>query len=142
MKIKFYSSTNYTPQQKTSGSAGYDITSAKDMTIKPNERVIIPTGLYCSIPQGYEIQVRNRSGMSYKKGFLVIPGTIDSDYRGEIGVIAMNITSEDLKIQKDTRIAQMIIAKYESFLFEKVESPLALDKTIRGDQGWGSTGIN
>ena len=140
--IKFFSSTGSVPYKATTGSAGYDLCSSEDITLAPNERIKIPTGLYCEIPAGYEIQIRNRSGMSFKTGLLIIHGTIDSDYRGEIFVIAVNLNKNILNFEKGTRIAQMIIAKYESLDFVPVSSPELLEKTDRGINGFGHTGLN
>lgn len=142
IEVKFFSTSNTKPVRGTSGSAGYDITSSVDMVIPPQSRTKIPTGLYCQLPEQHEIQIRNRSGMSYKKGLLVIPGTVDTDYCGEISVIVFNLTQEDLHITKGMRIAQMIISKYEVLDFKAVSSIEEFDKTDRGSGGFGSTGYN
>jgi dUTP pyrophosphatase len=109
------------------------------ITLKSMERALIPTGLFIALPEGFEAQVRPRSGLALKKGITVLnsPGTIDADYRGEIGVILINLSTEDFIINDGERIAQMIIAKYETAEFNVVEQ---LDETERGDGGYGHTG--
>ena len=130
------------PSYETMLSAGMDIRANMDMsvTLKPLERIIIKTGLYMSLPRGLEAQVRPRSGLAAKKGITVLnsPGTIDADYRGEIGVILINLSKEDFIINDGDRIAQLVIAKYEQIKWKKVT---VLDETERGDGGFGSTGI-
>ncbi len=128
------------PEYKTEESAGMDLSSAQeDITLKPLERKLIKTGLFIELPKGYEAQVRPRSGMALKHGISVLntPGTIDSDYRGEIGVIAVNLSNEEYTIAKGERIAQMVIAKHERAAFVSVE---ALTDSERGAGGFGSTG--
>jgi dUTP pyrophosphatase len=109
------------------------------LVLRPNERLLVGTGLFMQIPQGYELQIRDRSGLSLKKGLKVFnaPGTIDSDYRGEIGVILANLSDGLVKVQLGERIAQGIIAKYEKVNFELA----TLSNTERGDKGFGSTGV-
>ena len=130
------------PSYETMLSAGMDIRANIDIsvTLKPLERIIIKTGLYMSLPRGLEAQVRPRSGLAAKKGITVLnsPGTIDADYRGEIGVILINLSKEDFIINDGDRIAQLVIAKYEQIKWKKVT---VLDETERGDGGFGSTGI-
>lgn len=130
------------PSYETMLSAGMDIRANIDVsvTLKPLERVIIKTGLYMSLPRGLEAQVRPRSGLAAKKGISVLnsPGTIDADYRGEIGVILINLSKEDFVINDGDRIAQLVIAKYEQIKWKKVT---VLDETERGDGGFGSTGV-
>ncbi len=130
------------PSYETVLSAGMDIRANIDIsvTLKPLERIIIKTGLYMSLPRGLEAQVRPRSGLAAKKGITVLnsPGTIDADYRGEIGVILINLSKEDFIINDGDRIAQLVIAKYEQIKWKKVT---VLDETERGDGGFGSTGI-
>ena len=130
------------PSYETMLSAGMDIRANIDVsvTLKPLERVIIKTGLYMSLPRGLEAQVRPRSGLAAKKGITVLnsPGTIDADYRGEIGVILINLSKEDFVINDGDRIAQLVIAKYEQIKWKKVTT---LDETERGDGGFGSTGV-
>ena len=110
------------------------------VTLKPLERRLIPTGLYIALPAGYEAQVRPRSGLALKKGITVLntPGTIDADYRGEIGVVLINLSQEDFVVEDGERIAQMVIARHEQGLFEAVE---VLDETERGEGGYGHTGV-
>jgi dUTP pyrophosphatase len=106
----------------------------------PQERRLIPTGLHISLPVGYEAQVRPRSGLALKKGITVLnsPGTIDADYRGEIGVVLINLSQEDFVVEDGERIAQMVIARHEQADFEAVE---ILDETVRGEGGYGHTGV-
>ncbi|BDW92449.1 deoxyuridine 5'-triphosphate nucleotidohydrolase [Flagellimonas marinaquae] len=109
------------------------------ITLKPLERAIVPTGLFMELPVGYEAQVRPRSGLAAKKGITVLnaPGTIDADYRGNVGVILVNLSNEDFIVENGERIAQMVIAKHERAEWEEVE---ALSETDRGEGGFGSTG--
>ena len=129
------------PTYATNQSAGMDLRANIEapITLKPMERALIPTGLFIALPEGFEAQVRPRSGLALKKGITVLnsPGTIDADYRGEIGVILINLSTEDFIINDGERIAQMIIAKYETAEFNVVEQ---LDETERGDGGYGHTG--
>ncbi len=129
------------PEYKTAESAGMDLSSAEQeaITLKPLERKLIKTGLFIELPKGLEAQVRPRSGMAYKHGISVLnsPGTIDSDYRGEIGVIAVNLSNEEYTIEKGERIAQLVIAKHERAEWVAVET---LEETERGAGGFGSTG--
>ena len=140
--VKVLKTGGYTelPKYETSNSAGLDLRSTKDITLHPYSRTLVPTGLFVSIPEGYEAQVRPRSGLALKKGITVLntPGTIDADYRGEIGVILFNTTADDFIIQKGDRIAQMIINKVEQLNWVVVEE---LDETERGDGGFGHTKI-
>ena len=130
------------PQYETSQSAGMDIRANIDasITLKPLDRVLVKTGLYIALQPGYEAQVRPRSGLAYKKGITVLnsPGTIDADYRGEIGVILVNLSSENFVVEDGERIAQLVIAKYEQVTLEEVD---VLDETKRGTSGFGSTGV-
>ena len=130
------------PQYATSQSAGMDLRANLDeaITLNPLERRLIPTGLHISLPAGYEAQVRPRSGLALKKGITVLnsPGTIDADYRGEIGVVLINLSQEDFVVEDGERIAQMVIAKHEQADFEAVEF---LDETVRGEGGYGHTGV-
>ena len=129
------------PQYKTAGAAGADICAflSEPVIIKKGCRAMIPTGLFFSIPQGYEVQVRPRSGLAAKNGITVLnsPGTIDSDYRGEIKVILVNLGDDDFVVRNGERIAQIVIAPVTVGFFERVES---LDATERGAGGFGSTG--
>lgn len=129
------------PAYATPQSAGMDLRANIDaaITLKPMERKLIPTGLFMALPEGYEAQVRPRSGLALKHGITVLnsPGTIDADYRGEVGVILMNLSQEDFIINDGERIAQMVIARHETADFEQVE---VLDDTERGEGGYGHTG--
>lgn len=130
------------PDYETLLSAGMDLRAVLDapITIGSLDRVLIKTGLFIALPKGYEAQIRPRSGLAYKKGITVLnaPGTIDADYRGEIGVILVNLSKEDFKIENGDRIAQMVISKYERVHFKEVE---VLSETERGSGGFGSTGV-
>lgn len=134
-------STNDLPQYETVGSAGMDLRANLEapITLQSLERKLIPTGLFIELPMGYEAQIRPRSGLSYKKGLSLpnTPGTIDSDYRGELKVIMINLSPEPQTIKHGERIAQMVIAKYEQVTLEEVTS---LSDTKRGAGGFGSTG--
>lgn len=127
------------PQYQTSGAAGMDVTSVKKIVIHPGERALVPTGLSFEIPADYEIQVRPRSGLAFKHGITVLnsPGTIDSDYRGELGVILMNSGKDDFNIEVGDRIAQIVLCPVVKMEFKIVES---LTDTNRGSGGFGSTG--
>lgn len=130
------------PAYATELSAGMDLRANIDesITLNPMERRIIPTGLYMALPQGYEAQVRPRSGLAFKHGITVLnsPGTIDADYRGEIGVLLVNLSNEPFVITEGERIAQMVIARHEQGQFEVVDE---LDQTERGEGGYGHTGV-
>lgn len=130
------------PEYATPLSAGMDLRANIDAPIllKPLQRALIPTGLYIALPEGYEAQIRPRSGLAIKKGISIVnaPGTIDADYRGEIGIILINLSNEDFIVEDGERIAQMVIARYEHIKFEKVDT---LDETERGSGGFGHTGI-
>jgi dUTP pyrophosphatase len=132
------------PEYKTSGSAGFDISAnlskvSEILYLKPGEIVKVPTGLKVAIPEGYEIQIRPRSGLSLQ-GIIIVnsPGTIDSDYRGEISIILYNIGNETFQIKDKQRIAQGVLAKYEKAQFKVVD---ILNDTTRGEGGFGSTGV-
>lgn len=129
------------PAYATPQSAGMDIRANIDeaVTLKPLERHLFPTGLYMALPEGYEAQVRPRSGLALKHGITVLntPGTIDADYRGEIGVVLVNLSNEDFVVNPGERIAQIIIARYEQAELEVVAE---LDETERGTGGYGHTG--
>lgn len=130
------------PSYATGLSAGMDIRANlnESIVLKPLERRLIPTALFIALPAGYEAQVRPRSGLAFKKGITVLnsPGTIDADYRGEIGVILINLSNEDFIVEDGERIAQLIIAKHETAQWLQVE---VLSETSRGEGGFGSTGI-
>ena len=130
------------PQYATEQSAGMDLRANLDapVTLKPLERRLIPTGLHIALPVGFEAQVRPRSGLALMKGITVLntPGTIDADYRGEIGVVLINLSQEDFVVNDGERIAQMVIARHEKADFIEVE---VLDETERGEGGYGHTGV-
>ena len=142
MQVKIINkSTHPLPQYETSGSAGMDLraNTTEPITLGPLERTLIPTGLYIELPEGYEAQIRPRSGLSIKKGLSLVnsPGTIDSDYRGEIGIIMVNLSNESQTIAAGERVAQMVIARYEQIKWAEVA---VLSETDRGAGGFGSTG--
>lgn len=130
------------PAYATALSAGMDIRAnlVEPIVLKPMQRCVVPTGLFMALPEGYEAQVRPRSGLAIKKGVTVLnsPGTIDADYRGEVGVILVNLSSEDFVIEDGERIAQMVIARHEQVMWEEVE---VLAETERGAGGFGHTGV-
>lgn len=142
MKVKLINKSPFPlPEYKTILSAGMDLNACIDASIilQPMERRLIPTGLYMELPEGLEAQIRPRSGLAYKHGITVLnaPGTIDADYRGEVGVLLVNLSKEAYTIKAGERIAQMVIAKYESVVWQPVDS---LEDTDRGAGGFGSTG--
>lgn len=130
------------PSYATEGAAGMDVRAnlSEPIVLNPLERAVVPTGLYVAIPKGYECQVRPRSGLAAKHGITVAnaPGTIDSDYRGEVKVILVNLSGSPFTIADGERIAQLVIARYERIEWHPVES---LDDTDRGDGGFGHTGL-
>ena len=130
------------PAYQTEGSSGMDITAwlAEPVTLKPMERRLIPTGLFIALPSMYEAQIRPRSGLAIKRGLTLVntPGTIDSDYRGEVMVPLINLSAEDQLIQDGERIAQMIVARYERVEWASVAM---LDETERGAGGFGHSGV-
>ena len=143
MTIKIINTSNHDlPHYETQASAGMDLRASINnaITLQPLERSLVKTGLFIELPIGYEAQVRPRSGLAYKKGITVLnaPGTIDADYRGEIGVILVNLSNEPFTIENGERIAQLVIAKHERASWETVE---VLSETVRGAGGFGSTGI-
>jgi dUTP pyrophosphatase len=135
-------SKHATPNYETDGAAGMDLKANIDasITLKPLERAIVKTGLFIALPIGFEAQVRPRSGLAAKKGITVLnsPGTVDADYRGEIGVILVNLSNEEFIINDGERIAQLIIAKHERVNWQEVS---VLSETARGSGGFGSTGV-
>lgn len=142
MKVKIVNkSTNDLPSYSTVHSAGMDLRAnlEKEIVLKPLERVLVPTGLFIELPQGYEAQIRPRSGLALKKGITILntPGTIDADYRGEIGVILINLSNEDFVIQHGERICQMVVASHETVQWQLAEE---LQDTERGAGGFGHTG--
>ena len=143
MKIKVVNKGHQPlPQYATPQSAGMDLRAnlEEPITLKPLERRLILTGLHIALPAGYEAQVRPRSGLALKKGITVLnsPGTIDADYRGEIGVLLINLSQDDFIVNDGERVAQMIIARHEQGEFVEVE---VLDETERGEGGYGHTGV-
>ena len=142
MKINIINKSGHDlPQYETAHAAGMDLRAftENELTIKPLQRVLIPTGLYIALPVGYEAQIRPRSGLAYKHGISIVnaPGTIDADYRGEIKVLLVNLSDTDFAVNNGDRIAQMVIAKHETISWESVEE---LSDTARGAGGYGHTG--
>jgi dUTP pyrophosphatase len=131
------------PEYATSGAAGMDLRAhlGEPVTLQPMERKLIPTGLFMEIPAGYEVQIRPRSGLAFKHGITVLnsPGTIDSDYRGEVGVLLINLSHEPFVIENGERVAQMVIAAHGQVVWEQAD---ALSDTNRGAGGFGSTGTH
>ena len=143
MKIKIINTSEHPlPSYETIYSAGMDLRASvpEASTLKPLQRAIVKTGLFIELPIGYEAQVRPRSGLAAKKGITVLnaPGTIDADYRGEIGVILVNLSNDDFTIENGERIAQLVITKHERAAWEEVDE---LEETDRGSGGFGSTGV-
>lgn len=144
MTIKVINKSKHAlPKYQTALSAGMDLYAniSEPITLKSLERRLISTGLFISLPEGYEAQVRPRSGLALKNGITVLntPGTIDADYRGEIGIILVNLSTQEFTINDGDRIAQMVIAKHEIAVWEEVE---ILDDTNRGKGGFGSSGVS
>ena len=144
MQVKVINKSKHPlPQYETIVSAGMDIRAhiEEAITLAPLERVLVKTGLFVEIPLGYEIQVRPRSGLAFKKGITVLnsPGTIDADYRGEIGVLLVNLSSEPFVIEDGERIAQLVLASHEQAQWQEVD---ILEESNRGQGGFGSTGTN
>ena len=142
MKVKIVNKSKHDlPSYSTSFSAGMDVRANVDgdIVLGPGERKLIPTGLFISLPNGYEAQMRPRSGLALKSGISLVntPGTIDADYRGEIGIILINFSKEDFVIHDGDRICQMVIKRYETVEWEQCEK---LDETNRGEGGFGHTG--
>ncbi|OAD46538.1 dUTP diphosphatase [Polaribacter atrinae] len=143
MNVKIINKSKHaTPNYETEGAAGMDLRANIEtaITLKPLERAIVKTGLFIALPIGFEAQVRPRSGLAAKKGITVLnsPGTVDADYRGEIGVILVNLSNDDFVINDGERIAQLIIAKHERVNWKEVT---VLSETERGAGGFGSTGV-
>jgi dUTP pyrophosphatase len=143
MQVKIINKSNHAlPAYETIASAGLDVRAniTESIELKPMERALVKTGLFLEIPVGYECQVRPRSGLAYKKGVTVLnsPGTIDADYRGEVGVILVNMSNESFVIEDGERIAQLVFAKYEQAEWLEVSE---LSSTERGEGGFGSTGV-
>lgn len=143
MQIKVINKSAFDlPQYQTPMSAGLDLKAniEQNIVLKPLERTLVPTGLYIELPQGYEAQIRPRSGLAFKNGITVLnsPGTVDADYRGEIKVLLVNLSNQDFIIAPGERIAQMVVAKHETISWLAVDS---LSDTERGAGGYGSTGV-
>lgn len=143
MKVKIINKSKWPlPQYATTQSAGVDLraNNDEDIVLAPLQRAIVPTGLYMEIPAGYEAQVRPRSGLAAKKGVTVLnsPGTIDADYRGEVGVILVNLSDTPFVIQPGERVAQMVFSRFEQVHWEETDS---LEESERGAGGFGSTGV-
>ncbi|MDE6303541.1 MAG: dUTP diphosphatase [Paramuribaculum sp.] len=144
MKIKVINrSNNPLPEYETPSAAGMDVRArlSEPVVLKPLQRALIPTGLFIELPHGYECQMRPRSGLALRSGISLVntPGTVDSDYRGEIGAIVINLSDTDFTINDGDRICQMVITTYTRAEWEPVER---LDKTVRGDGAFGHTGID
>ncbi len=142
MKIKIVNLSKHPlPEYATDASAGVDLRAniSESIILKPLERILIPTGLFLELPEGFEAQIRPRSGLAFKHGITVLnsPGTIDADYRGEIKVLLVNLSNENFEINDGERIAQMVITKHERAAWHCVDS---LEQTARGAGGFGSTG--
>lgn len=142
MKIEIINNSKHSlPEYATDQAAGLDLRANinEPITLKPLERRLIPTGLHIALPADYEAQVRPRSGLAYKHGITVLnaPGTIDADYRGDIGVILVNLSNEDFVVEDGERVAQLVIAKYTQANWQEV---VELSETVRGAGGFGSTG--
>ena len=142
MRVKIVNKSRHSlPEYSTAFSAGMDLSANlnESVRLKPMKRALIPTGIYIELPQNYEAQIRPRSGLALKKGITVLntPGTIDSDYRGEIGIILINLSEEEFIVQDGERICQMIITKHETVSWEEVEE---LHTSTRGKEGFGHTG--
>ena len=143
MKVQIINRSHHAlPAYATILSAGMDLRAnlTEPIVLKPLQRCLVPTGLFMALPEGYEAQVRPRSGLALKKGITVLnsPGTIDADYRGEVGVILVNLSADEFVIEDGERIAQMVIARHEQVEWELVE---VLDDTQRGAGGFGHTGV-
>lgn len=143
MTIKIINTSGHPlPSYETHASAGMDLRAnlSEPITLKPLERALIKTGIFIELPIGYEAQVRPRSGLAFKKGITVLnsPGTVDADYRGEIGVILVNLSSEPFVVENGERIAQLVIAKHERAEWQET---IELSETSRGEGGFGSTGV-
>ena len=143
IKVKVVNkSGNELPRYSTPDSAGMDLRASlsEPVTLAPMQRALIPTGVYIALPQGYECQIRPRSGLALKHGVTVLnsPGTIDADYRGEIGVILVNLSDKPFVVNNGERICQMVVARYDRVAWQQVET---LDETERGAGGFGHTGV-
>lgn len=142
LKVKIINRSHHPlPAYATPGSSGMDVRAfvKHPIVLQPLERVLVPTGLYLQLPCGYECQIRPRSGLALKHGITIAnaPGTVDSDYRGEVGIIVINLSKEPFVINDGERICQMVIARYDRVDWEQVER---IDETVRGDGGFGHSG--
>lgn len=142
-KVKILNNSNFPiPQYATEHSSGVDLRAniKEPIVLKAFERILIPTGIFLELPEGVEAQIRPRSGLAIKKGLTVLnsPGTIDTDYRGEIGIIIINLSNHEVTIEPGERVCQMVFSRYEKVIFERVET---INITERGSGGFGSTGI-
>lgn len=139
MELEVITSSGILPEYKTKDAAGMDLSSNEYIILRPMERKLIDTGLKIAIPEGYEGQVRPRSGLAWNHGITVLnaPGTIDADYRGDLKVMLINLSEEEYAIEKGERVAQLVISKYEKVEIKAVEK---LSETIRGEGGFGHTG--
>ena len=140
IKIQKIKDNAIIPEYAHDGDAGVDLYSTEDYLLKPGERILVSTGIKIAVPRGYEAQIRPKSGLALKHGLSILntPGTVDSCYRGEVGVIAINLGKENYKIEKNKKIAQMVINKVEEIEIEEVDE---LDATKRNDGGFGYTGL-
>lgn len=144
MEVKVFSTSNQElPQYATPQSAGLDLRAniEQPITIQPHKRTMIPTGLHIELPVGYEAHIRPRSGLALRNGLVAVLGTIDADYRGDIGVILINHNDEPFVVHNGDRIAQMVLSQYTQIEFEPVDSMEELDKTERGTGGFGHSGV-
>lgn len=141
LRIKRVHAKALIPRYANPGDAGMDLHSVEDKIIKPGERALVATGLKVEVPEGFEMQIRPRSGLALKKGISLVnsPGTVDSGYRGEIGIIMINHGSEDFEIKQGDRIAQAVLTRFESAELEESED---LSETKRGEGGYGSSGVS
>lgn len=130
------------PEYQTEGSSGVDLRSTVDVEIEPMRAVLIPTGIHVELPEGFEAQVRTRSGLALKNSVIVLnsPGTVDSDYRGEVKVILFNLSDESFVVHKGDRVAQLVVCRYEKVKFEAVPCKEVLSDTSRGSGGFGHSG--
>lgn len=141
IKIQKIKDNAIIPKYAHEGDAGVDLYSTEEYLIKPGERVLVSTGIKMAIPKGHEAQIRPKSGLALKHGLSIVntPGTIDSGYRGEVGIIIINLGKEEYKIEKGKKVAQMVINQVEEATFEEVKE---LDETTRNEGGFGSTGLH
>lgn len=142
LKVKIINRSHHPlPAYATPGSSGMDVRAfvKRPIVLQPLERVLVPTGLYLQLPRGYECQIRPRSGLALRHGITIAnaPGTVDSDYRGEVGIIVINLSKEPFVINDGERICQMVIARYDRVEWEQVER---IDETVRGDGAFGHSG--